>query len=48
MNESTLKLFAAAYVTLILAGRRDTRDVPMNLVAHVQANLDIVNSSNPS
>ena len=41
MSEVTLKLFAATYVTLILAGRRDIVDVPANLVAYVQADLGI-------
>ncbi|MEW4368642.1 CD1375 family protein [Paenibacillus kandeliae] len=39
MNESTLKLFAATYVTLILAGRRELIDVPTNLQAYVKADL---------
>ncbi|WP_458119779.1 CD1375 family protein [Paenibacillus sp. Z6-24] len=48
MNEMTLKLFASTYVALILAGRRDISDVPANLLAYVQADLDIVDSSSPS
>lgn len=41
MSESTLKLFAATYVTLILAGRREVADVPTNLLTYVKADLGI-------
>lgn len=41
MSEATLKLFAATYVTLILAGRRELVDVPANLQEYVKADLGI-------
>ncbi len=41
MDERTLKIFAATYVTLIMTGRRTLNDVPMNLVAYVKADLGI-------
>lgn len=41
MSEATLKLFAATYVTLILAGRRELSDVPANLQSYVKADLGI-------
>ncbi len=41
MSEATLKLFAATYVTLILAGRRELADVPANLQTYVKADLGI-------
>ncbi len=41
MSEATLKLFAATYVTLILAGRRELADVPANLLPYVKADLEI-------
>ncbi|WP_156075146.1 CD1375 family protein [Paenibacillus wulumuqiensis] len=45
MNEMTLKLLASTYTALILAGRRHIDDVPANLLAYVQTDLDIVNGS---
>lgn len=48
MREVTLKLFAATYVALILGGRRDISDVPENLVAYVQADLDRTNDNSSS
>lgn len=41
MNDRTLKLFAATYVALIVAGRRTLEDVPANLLDYVKADLGI-------
>jgi len=41
MDERTLKIFAATYVTLIMTGRRTLNDVPMNLIDYVKADLGI-------
>lgn len=41
MSEATLKLFAATYVTLILAGRRTIDDVPSTLLDYVKADMGI-------